>query len=373
MVFLRVLCVSVVNFISLNAKRYKRNLSIRLASSKVILLDLLLLWMFEVCLSFPFTPFLIGSHEVSPPLVMAPLHEITDQPFRCMIREVGGVGLTVSEMISSEALVRHARKAERMMASEGEHPYAMQLAGSDPEHLAECAVLCEAAGADMVDLNMGCPASNITKGGAGSALLRDIRLAERCVTAMVKAVKIPVTVKMRAGWDASQTQREEFRDFLKMFENVGIQGLAIHPRTRAQQYEGHADWSLIARAVEAGMPFPIIGNGDVVEAEDAHRMVRETGCHGVMIGRGALYNPFLFRQILEPGFSVTPDMRIDITLRFFRLLLELLDEREALHKIKKIGAWFTKGIPGGAKFRQRLNERNDPHELIREIEALRVF
>jgi len=322
-------------------------------------------------LAFPCESFQIGSIVVQPPLVMAPLHEITDQPFRRMIREVGGVGLTVSEMISSEALVRRARKAERMMASEGERPYAMQLAGCDPAHLAECARMCEEAGADMVDLNMGCPASNVTKGGAGSALLRDIRLAEACVKGMVKAVKVPVTVKMRAGWDASQKEREAYRDFLKMFEDVGIQGLAIHPRTRAEQYEGHADWSLIARAVEVGTSFPIIGNGDVLEAEDAHRMVRETGCHGVMIGRGALYNPFLFRQILDPGFEVTPGMRIDVTLRFFRLLLELLEEREALHKIKKIGAWFTKGIPGGAKFRQRLNERNDPHELIREIEALR--
>jgi nifR3 family TIM-barrel protein len=322
-------------------------------------------------LAFIDESFQIGAIAVQPPLVMAPLHEITDQPFRRMIREVGGVGLTVSEMISSEALVRHARKAERMMASEGERPYAMQLAGSDPEHLAECARMCEEAGADMVDLNMGCPASNVTKGGAGSALLRDIRLAEACVKAMVKAVKVPVTVKMRAGWDASQKQREEYRDFLTMFEDAGVQGLAIHPRTRAQQYEGHADWTLIARAVEAGRSFPIIGNGDVVEPEDAHRMVRETGCHGVMVGRGALYNPFLFRQILDPEFAVTPDMRIDVTLRFFRLLLELLDEREALHKIKKIGAWFTKGVPNGAKFRQRLHERNDPRELIREIEALR--
>lgn len=322
-------------------------------------------------MAFPNESFQIGSIVVQPPLVMAPLHEITDQPFRRMIREVGGVGLTVSEMISSEALVRHAKKAERMMASEGERPYAMQLAGSDPEHLAECARMCEEAGADMVDLNMGCPASNVTKGGAGSALLRDIRLAEACVKAMVKAVKVPVTVKMRAGWDDSQKQREDYRDFLRMFAEAGIHGLAIHPRTRAQQYEGHADWSLIARAVDAGMPFPIIGNGDVVEAEDAHRMVRETGCHGVMIGRGALYNPFLFRQVLDPEFAVSAEMRIDVTLRFFRLMLELLDEREALHKIKKIGAWFTKGIPGGAMFRQRLNERNDPQELIGEIEALR--
>lgn len=302
---------------------------------------------------------------------MAPLHEITDQPFRRMIREVGGVGLTVSEMISSEALIRHARKAERMMASEGERPYAMQVAGSDPEHLAEAARMCEAAGADLVDLNMGCPASNVTKGGAGSALLKDIRLAERCVSAMVKAVSVPVTVKMRVGWDVGQKAREEYRDFLHMFETVGVQGLTIHPRTRAQHYEGHADWSLIARAVEAGMRYPIIGNGDVVEPADAHRMQQETGCAGVMIGRGALYNPFIFQQILDPALVVTPAMRLDVTLRLFHLMLELLEPREALHKIKKVSGWFTKGIPGGAKFRQRLNEQNDPQALVQELEALR--
>lgn len=322
-------------------------------------------------MAFPHDSFAFGPVVVSPPLVMAPLHEITDQPFRKMIREVGGVGLTVSEMISSEALIRHARKAERMMASEGERPYAMQVAGSDPEHLAEAARMCEAAGADVVDLNMGCPASNVTKGGAGSALLRDIRLAEACVSAIVKAVKIPVTVKMRAGWDASQKQREEYRDFLRMFEVVGIQGLAIHPRTRAQQYEGHADWTLIARAVELVPAYPIIGNGDVLTAEDAHRMQRETGCHGVMIGRGALYNPFVFRQVLEPDLVVTPRMKVDVMLRLLAHLQELLDEREALHKIKKLGGWISKGLPGGSGFRHKLHERNDAVELVKDLEALR--
>lgn len=302
---------------------------------------------------------------------MAPLHEITDQPFRQMIREVGGVGLTVSEMISSEALVRHAWKAERMMITEGERPCAMQLAGCDPAHLAEAARMTEAAGADIVDLNMGCPASNVTKGGAGSALLRDIRLAETCVAAIVKAVKVPVTVKMRAGWDSSQKERAEYLDFLKMFETVGIQALTIHPRTRSQQYQGHADWSLIAKAVAAGTSYPIIGNGDVVAAEDAQRMVRETGCHGVMIGRAALTNPWIFRQVLESGFTVTEAQRIDLCVRFFRLLLEILDEREAVHKIKKIGGWFTKGIRNGAHFRQRLNQIHEADELIRELEALK--
>jgi tRNA-dihydrouridine synthase B len=324
-------------------------------------------------LTFPHSAFQIGSIHIEPPLVMAPLHEITDQPFRKMLREVGGLGLTVSEMISSEALVRHARKAERMMASEGEHPYAMQLAGCGPEHLAEAARMTEAAGADIVDFNMGCPASNVTKGGAGSALLRDIRLAEACISAIVKAVKVPVTVKMRAGWDASQKERAEYLDFLKMFEATGIQALTIHPRTRSQQYTGQADWSLIAKAVEAGTPYPIIGNGDVVEAEDAHRMVRETGCQGVMIGRAALTNPWIFRQILEPGFQVTEEQRIDLCARFFRLLLETAEEREAVHKIKKIGGWFTKGIRNGALFRQRLNHIHEADELIRELEALKTL
>lgn len=321
---------------------------------------------------FPFDPFRIGPIEISNSLVMAPLHEITDQPFRRFIREIGGPGLVVSEMISSEALIRRARKAEKMMASSGEHPYSMQLSGGNPQSLAEGARLCEAAGADLVDLNMGCPASNVTKGGAGSALLRDIRLAEACVTAMVKAVKVPVTVKMRAGWDASQKERAEFLDFLRMFEAAGVQALAIHPRTRAQGYEGHADWAIIARAVEAGTSFPILGNGDVVEPEDAYRMKEETGCAAVMIGRGALYNPYLFRQILDPALQVTAVMRIDATLGYFRILLDLLEPREALHKIKKIGGWFTKGIPGGSHFRQNLHACDDSQVLIGILQDLRA-
>ena len=316
-------------------------------------------------------PFSIDTIQVQPPLIMAPLHEITDQPFRRMIRQVGGVGLTVSEMISSEALIRHARKAERMMAGEGEHPYAMQLAGCIPEHLAEAALLAQAAGADLVDLNMGCPASNVTKGGAGSALLKDIRLAESCVKAMVKAVSIPVTVKMRAGWDHSQKDRADYLDFLRMFEAVGVKALAIHPRTRAQHYEGEADWALIARAVDAGVNFPIIGNGDVNTPEDAQRMFRETGCAGVMIGRAALTNPWIFRQILEPGLVVTEGERIDLCVTFFRLLLDLLEPREAQHKMKKIGCWFTKGIKGGVAFRQKLQVLNDHEAIIAELLKLK--
>ena len=324
-------------------------------------------------LDFPHNAFQIGSHLVHPPLVMAPLHEITDQPWRRMIRELGGVGLTVSEMISSEALVRHARKArDMMMASEGEHPFAMQISGHIPEHLAQAARLAEEGGADIIDLNMGCPAANVTKSGAGSALMKDFLLAQSCVRAIVKAVKVPVTVKMRTGWDASQKDKLEYLDFMKMFEAEGVQALTIHPRTRSQHYSGEADWSLIARAVEAAPSFPIIGNGDVNCAEDAHRMVRETGCHGVMIGRAALTNPWIFRQILEPDLVVTETQRIELCLRFFQMLNEVLEPRDALHKMKKIGSWFTKGIHGGVHFRQKLNQCDDPQVLMDELEALKV-
>ena len=322
-------------------------------------------------MTFPQGSFNIGPVCVQPPLVMAPLHEITDQPFRRMIRQVGGVGLTVSEMISCEALIRHARKAERMMAGEGEHPFSMQLSGCVPAHLADAARMAQDAGADMVDLNMGCPASNVTKGGSGSALLKDLRLAESCVKAMVQAVDLPVTVKMRAGWDNSQKERADYLDFLRMFDAVGVRALAIHPRTRAQQYEGHADWTLIARAVDAGTGFPIIGNGDVNTASDALRMVRETGCQGVMIGRAALTNPWILRQILEPGLEVSERQRIDMCITFFHLLLELLEPREALHKMKKIGCWFTKGIPQGVHFRQNLHACNDPETIFRALEKLK--
>lgn len=326
---------------------------------------------FEVALSFLERPLIIDTLSITPALVMAPLHEITDLPFRRMIREMGGVGLTVSEMVSVEALVRNAAKAFQMLHSEKMGPYAIQLVGFRPENLAECARMAQEHGADMVDLNMGCPASNVTKGFSGSALMRDFHQARRCVKALVQAVNLPVTVKMRVGWDEAQKLRGEYLDFIRMFEDEGVKAVTIHPRTRAQQYTGHADWTCIKRAVDAGFSIPIIGNGDVRSPEDAFQMVQETGCAAVMIGRIALTNPFIFRQIVEPGLIVTTDMRIDAILRYFRILIECFDEREALHKIKKIGAAFTKGIPGGVKFRQNLHAVSESQVLLDAIEDLR--
>jgi len=314
--------------------------------------------------------FLIGSLSVKPALALAPLHEITDRAFRYFIREIGGVGLTVSEMISCEALIRKAHKAERMLAGDGGCPFAVQIAGSRPEAMAEAAIIAEQSGADIVDINMGCPASNVTSCFAGSALLRDMALAESCVKSVVQAISVPVTVKMRIAWDDSQKERGDYLDFLRMFEDNGIAAVTIHPRTRSQQYSGKSDWTFIARAKELGIKYPVIGNGDVITPQDAERMTKETGCDGVMIGRGILCNPFLFRQITDRSFCVSHSKRIEATIRFFEIVVKLHDEREALHKIKKFSGYFTKGIPGASRLRQRLNDFNDSLDILEELKNM---
>ena len=314
--------------------------------------------------------FTIGPMSIKPSLALAPLHEITDSVFRAFIREIGSIGLTVSEMVSCEALIRNAARAEKMLQGDGGHPFAVQIVGSRPEAMAQAARIAEQSGADMIDINMGCPASNVTSGLAGSALLRDFKLAKRCIESVVRAVKAPVTVKTRVGWDESQKSQGDYLDFLKMFEEVGISAVTIHPRTRAQQYSGKSDWSCIARAVELGPGYPIIGNGDVVIPDDAERMIAETGCQGVMIGRGAMRNPFIFRQIINKVIHISPINQIEITCRFFEIVMEKCDKREALHKIKKFTGLFTKGIPGASLLRQKLNALNDPVEILRELQIM---
>jgi nifR3 family TIM-barrel protein len=236
--------------------------------------------------------------------------------------------------------------------------------------MAEAAAMAQEAGADIIDINMGCPASNVTGGLAGSALLRDVKLAESCVKSIVAAINVPVTVKMRVGWDERQKEIGDYLTFLKMFEANGIAAVTLHPRTRSQQFTGRADWSCIARAADLGLAYPIIGNGDVLTCEDAERMVHETGCSGVMVGRGALYNPFLFVQIMDDGFCVTHAKRIEITIKFFEMIIKHHDERDALHKIKKFTGFFTKGVPGASKLRQKLNGLHVPADILEEMKNL---
>jgi len=323
-----------------------------------------------MAIDFSQSVFCIGPFQVCPALALAPLHEVTDGAFRTFMREMGGLGMTVSEMVSSEALIRKASKAEKMLEGDGGRPFAAQIVGTRPDVMAEAAIIALDAGAAIIDINMGCPASNVTGGLAGSALLRDIRLAESIAVAVIKSAKAPVTVKMRVGWDDPQKGRGEYLDFLRMFDAIGVSAVTIHPRTRAQQYSGAADWACIARAVECGFGYPIIGNGDVLNAADADRMVAETGCQGVMIGRGAMYNPFIFKQITDRGFAVEPKMRIKAAINFFEILMRLNGERDALHKIKKFSGYFTKGMPGAASLRQRLNSIHLAADILEELKNL---
>jgi nifR3 family TIM-barrel protein len=289
-----------------------------------------------------------------------------------MIWQVGGVGLTVSEMISSEALIRNVYKAKAMMSKVDGSPYMIQLSGSRPESLGVAACMAKEAGADVIDLNMGCPANNVTSSGSGSALLKDILKAEACITAMVKSVTIPVTVKMRTGWNDVSINRTGYLEFLKMFEATGVKAVTIHPRTRAQQYKGSADWSLIKRAVDTGITIPIIGNGDITNPISAKLMFREAGCAGIMIGRAALTNPWIFQQIINPDLNITEIQRINLCISFFHMLLESLTPLETLHKMKKIGSWFTKGIHNGASFRQELNTCNSSEMIFSAMERLKT-
>ena len=316
--------------------------------------------------------FRVGPHLVKPALALAPLHEVTDSAFRRFMRGLGGVGLTVSEMVSCEALIRGARKAEKMLEGDGGRPFAVQIVGSRPAAMAEAAVIAEQSGADIIDINMGCPASNVTAGRAGSALLRDAGLAEACLKTVVKAVEIPVTVKMRVGWDEAQKQRGDYLDILRMFEAGGVAAVTLHPRTRSQQFGGDADWNLISSAVGLGLGYPIIGNGDVLTPEDAERMYTETGCGGVMIGRGALHNPYIFKSILDASFCASNDHRVDTAIKFFEIVIEACDQKEALHKIKKFCGYFTKGIARSSYFRQKLNILQEPADILKELYAMRI-
>ncbi|MBR2139885.1 MAG: tRNA dihydrouridine synthase DusB, partial [Phascolarctobacterium sp.] len=234
----------------------------------------------------------LGNLELSVPLALAPMAGITDLPFRLICRRLG-CGMTVSEMISAKGLLYNNVKTKEMLAiDEGERPTAIQLFGSVPEELARATKIVEASGADMIDLNMGCPVPKIVNNGEGSALMKKPELAYEILAAMVDAVQIPVTVKFRAGWDADNRNAVEIA---LAAERAGVAAVAVHGRTRVQFYEGKADWSII-RDVKQAVKIPVFGNGDIFTAADGVRMLEETGCDGLMVGRGADGNPWLFTQ-----------------------------------------------------------------------------
>ncbi|MCI8466288.1 MAG: tRNA dihydrouridine synthase DusB [Lachnospiraceae bacterium] len=305
----------------------------------------------------------IGGVVLDIPVVLAPMAGVTDLPFRMLCREMG-CGLVCTEMVSAKA-VFYARKSSRenrnsrelLTVSETERPVSMQLFGSEPELLGEIAAFLEPGPYDVIDFNMGCPVPKVVNNREGSALMREPKLAGEILRAIVKAVKKPVTVKIRKGFDEAHVNATEIA---KIAEDAGVSAIAVHGRTREQYYSGKADWDII-RKVKEVVSIPVIGNGDIFQAEDAERMMKETGCDGVMVARGARGNPWIFREIkefMETGNILPrpkPDEIRGMILRHGRMLSEFKGEAQAMREMRKHVAWYTAGSPHSSSLREAVN------------------
>jgi tRNA-dihydrouridine synthase B len=307
--------------------------------------------------ALPPPPMRIAGIALEQPLILAPMAGITDQYFRLILKRIGGVGLVTMEFISSEALTRGNQKTRHMMQfCEEERPLAIQIYGSHPQRMAEAAAFVEALGGDVVDINMGCPANKVLKGCAGAALMGDLPLARAIVTAARKAVRIPLTVKFRLGLDDA---RANYLELGRICQEEGADAVALHARTARQMFSGRPDRERI-RLLKERLRIPVSGNGDIETPDDALALWRDTGCDGVMIGRAAIKNPWIFRQIAarragRPVLEPTLEERRDLIVYHFSLLREREDEMFALHKIRTFTGWYTHGLPNGRGLRQRIN------------------
>jgi nifR3 family TIM-barrel protein len=305
---------------------------------------------------------------ICPATVLAPMAGVTDTIFRRVIRGLGGSGLIMTEFTSAEGLTRRAnRTLHYLYFQNDEHPIAAQLFGSEPDVMASAARLVEELGFDFVDINLGCPAKKVVKCG-GSGLLRDLKQLEQLLVAIRAAVQIPLTIKIRAGWDEKNIVAVEVA---KMAEQVGVNAIAVHPRTRLQGYSGNADWSII-RAVRNSVRMPVIGNGDIQTPEDAARMVAETNCHAVMIGRAAATNPWIFRQIEQYRDSGQYDQpsevdRYRLLSGYFRDLISA-EIPDAIGKMKQFACWFTHGVRNGSELRRQVHASRKPDEVLTRVE-----
>ena len=313
----------------------------------------------------------VGSVRVDPPLWLAPMAGVTDRDFRLIVRRIGGVGVVSMEFISSRAIVSGNQKTRDLMYfSNEERPLAIQIYGSDVATMREAALVVEELGPDICDINMGCPANKVLKGCAGAALMGDLDLAERIIRAVRDVLSMPLTVKFRLGLDDC---RRNYLELGKVCEANGVAAVAMHARTARQMYTGEADWSHLARLKES-LGIPVIGNGDVREADDACRMKAATGCDGIMVGRGATRNPWIFRQIaarMSGGRIASPTLaeRRSLILGHFRMVAERESSAFALHKLRKFTGWYTHGLPNGRRLRQEINQLPDVDSFLAAVES----